>query len=260
MNSGNKIRSESLAQQAFAFLQKEITEGRMKPGERIVEKEISNRHGISRTPIREALLKLQMAGVVVCSSRRSYHVRVLTVADVKETYEILGILEGEVVGAAAQSITEDDLSLLKDYNQQMATTAHSRDFHAFGAWNEKFHDVLLSKHSNRSLRDLCDSVRRLLYVFPVRHSSFSQWIEGCVEEHEQIIRLAAAKDGPGLRSFFREVHWNHRSHSPYIEDAYAGEDPAPLRSDAGEQKADELPMPVTPGGLAEVSSSNRQTD
>jgi len=84
----------------------------MKPGERIREKELAERLGISRTPIREALLKLEMAGIVVCNSRRSYNVRLLTADDISEVFEILGILEGAAVASVRQKITEADLVLL----------------------------------------------------------------------------------------------------------------------------------------------------
>ncbi len=108
------IRAESLTDQVYSLLEREIVEreiveGRMKPGERIREKELSQRLGISRTPIREALLKLEMAGIVVCNSRRSYNVRILTAADVREIFEILGILEGAAVTSVAQEITPEDL-------------------------------------------------------------------------------------------------------------------------------------------------------
>src|SRR5207245_11158339 len=154
------IRAESLTDQVYSLLEREIVEGRMTPGERIREKELSQRLGISRTPIREALLKLEMAGIVVCNSRRSYNVRILTAADVSEIFEILGILEGAAVTSVAQDITQEDLELLKQYNEKMAETANTEDFHTFGAWNEKFHDVLLSKSTNHSLRDVCDSIGR----------------------------------------------------------------------------------------------------
>src|SRR5258707_6681681 len=98
------IRAESLTDQVYSLPEREIVEGRMKPGERIREKELSQRLGISRTPIREALLKLEMAGIVVCNSRRSYNVRILTAADVSEIFEILGILEGAAVTSIVHEI------------------------------------------------------------------------------------------------------------------------------------------------------------
>ena len=250
------IKSRSLAEQVYELLQRQIVEGHLKPGARIVEKKLTLQLGISRTPIREALLKLEMAGIVVCNSRRSYNVRTLTVADVKDTFEILGILEGAVASSVAQAVTNGDLALLKEYNESMAKAGRRGDFPTYGAWNEKFHDVLISKYKNQSLRNLCDTVRRLLYTFPVRHGSLTQWIEKSVKEHEEIIRLAAAKDGPALGKFFRDVHWNHLSHSRYIEDAFAGEQNDASRPDAEKQKSAEPMSAIHSSVLTRSSSPN----
>ena len=222
MKFESSIQAKSLTDQVYALLERNISEGRMKPGERIREKDLSQRLGISRTPIREALLKLEMAGVVVCNSRRSYNVRILTAVDVSEIFEMLGILEGAAVSSFAQEITEEELALLEQYNQKMAETAKAGDFHAFGGWNEKFHDVLLSKSRNRSLREVCDSIRRRIYVFPVRPGSVMSLIGQSVREHVEIIRLARAKDWAALGAYFRDVHWNYHSHLPYVEEVYAG--------------------------------------
>lgn len=222
MRSQSVIRAESLTDQVYSLLEREIVEGRMKPGQRIREKELAQRLGISRTPIREALLKLEMAGIVVCNSRRSYNVRILTAADISEVFEILGILEGAAVTSVEQNITEQDLALLEQYNEKMAETAKTRDFHTFGAWNEKFHDVLLSKSKNRSLLEVCDSIRRRIYVFPVRPPAVSHLIGQSVREHLEIIRLARAKDFAALGAYFREVHWNYRVHLPYVEEVFSG--------------------------------------
>src|SRR5882672_3212345 len=217
MRSQSRIQAESLTDQVYSLLEQQIVEGRMKPGERIREKDLSQQLGISRTPIREALLKLEMAGVVVCDSRRSYNVRILTAVDVNEVFEILGILEGAAVASLTQEITERDLALLEQYNQKMAETSKTGDFHTFGAWNEKFHDVFLSKSKNRSLREVCDSIRRRIYVFPVHPGSVSHLIDQSVREHVEIIRLARAQDLAGLGAYFREVHWNYHSHLPSVE-------------------------------------------
>ena len=245
MRSHEGIHVESLAEQTYRLLREDIIQGRMRPGERIREKVLSEQLGVSRTPIREALLKLQMAGVVVCNSRRSYNVRLLTLTEVRETFEILGILEGSVVSAVASDITGEELALLEQYNEDMVGIAERGDFYAYGAWNEKFHNVFISKFNNSTLCGLCDSVRSRVYICPVRRTSLREWLRKSVGEHEEIIRLARAKDGTALGSFFREVHWSYESDQPYIEDAFAavGGPPVPTRGKVqalrGDATADE---------------------
>ena len=103
----------------------------------------------------------------------------------------------------------------------MAETANTEDFHTFNAWNEKFHDVLLSKSRNHSLRDVCDSIRRRIYVFPVQPRTLSHLIDQSVREHIEIIRLAKAKDAAALGAYFRDIHWNYQAHLPYVEEVFA---------------------------------------
>jgi DNA-binding GntR family transcriptional regulator len=204
----------------YKVLKQQIGSGHFRPGERIYEKVLVQRLNISRTPIREALLKLERDGLVICNSRRSYNVRRLTVADVKEIYQVLGMLEGSVAGLVAGQITPDDLELLRRYNARMESASSEGNLPAFGAWNRKFHDVFLSKLGNRTLCELCDSVRQQLYNFPVSRASLKEWIKKSVLEHTEIIRLAETQDRKGLEEYFRHTHWSEQKNLGYIEKAY----------------------------------------
>ncbi|MGH9159201.1 MAG: GntR family transcriptional regulator [Vicinamibacteraceae bacterium] len=214
------IRPESIADKVYRLLRREIAAGQFRPGERIVEKLLVARLHVSRTPIREALLRLESEGIVICNSRRSYNVRLLTVHDVREIYETLGILEGAAVRQTATSIDDGDLGALRRLNAKMQAAAKQGNLQAFGVWNREFHDVLLSKLENRTLREVCDIVRGRLYTFPVRRHSIPEWLRKSVREHREIIRLAIAKDGEALGAYFREIHWSYDRNRRYIDDAF----------------------------------------
>jgi DNA-binding GntR family transcriptional regulator len=214
------VRAESIADKVYGLLRKEIASGAFRPGERIREKALAARLGISRTPIREALLRLEVEGVVVCTSRRSYNVRILTVEDVRQIYETLGILEGAAVRAVAPRLTEVDLRELRRVNRLMSEAAASADLQAFGELNRRFHDVFLRKLENRVLRDTCTLVRGPLYTFPVQRQSLADWLRKSVAEHRTIVKLAAAGDAEALGAFFRDVHWGFDRNHLYITDAF----------------------------------------
>lgn len=214
------IRTESIADKVHALLRQEIGTGAFRPGQRIHEKAIAEHLGISRTPIREALLRLEIEGVIVCSSRRSYNVRILTVDDVREIYETLGILEGAVAAAVAAQLTDEDLRDLRQFNRMMATAADRADLQAFGSWNRRFHEVFLLRHDNRALRDTCNHVRGPLYTFPVRRHSLARWLRKSVAEHRTIIRLARDRDAQALGAYFRDVHWSYTRNRQFITDAF----------------------------------------
>lgn len=218
-------RAESLADRAYARLRQEIAAGIFRPGERILEKPLAERWKVSRTPIREALLRLEAEGVVICNSRRSYNVRILTVQHVREIYETLGLLEGAVAAAAASRLTPADLDELERLNRQMEAAASEADLQAFGELNRAFHDVFIQTLGNATLRGTCTLVRSLLYTFPVRRATLAEWLHKSVEEHRTIIRLAARGDAEALGAYFRTVHWGFDHNQSFITDAFdrAGE-------------------------------------
>ena len=217
------VRPETIADKVHVRLRKEIATGTFRPGERILEKALSDSLGVSRTPIREALLRLETEGVVVCNNRRSYNVRVLTVDDVREIYETLGILEGAAVATVTGMLGDADLRELRRLNRLMAQAAVEADLLAFGQWNRQFHDVFLSKLPNSVLRATCTAVRGPLYTFPVHRGSLANWLGKSVAEHRTIIRLAAAGEAETLGVYFRDVHWSFERNHRYITDAFDDE-------------------------------------
>ena len=214
------VRAESIADKVHALLRQEIGTGGFRPGQRVQEKALAEQLGISRTPIREALLRLEIEGVVVCNSRRSYNVRILTIDDVHEIYETLGILEGAVAAAVAPRLTETDRRNLRHFNKMMATAAGDADLQAFGQWNRRFHEVFLLRHDNRALRDTCNLVRGPLYTFPVRRHTLASWLRKSVAEHRTIIQLVIAGDAEALGTYFRDVHWSYERNQQFITDAF----------------------------------------
>jgi DNA-binding GntR family transcriptional regulator len=218
--SAPAVRAETIADKVYALLRQDVASGRFRPGERILEKALAHRLGISRTPIREALIRLEIEGVVVCTSRRSYNVRTLSVADVREIYDTLGILEGAAARMVAPRLTSDDLRDLRQFNKTMESAAAKADLPAFGQWNRRFHDVFLLRLDNGTLRDTCNLVRGPLYTFPVQHRSLADWLRKSVMEHRAIIKLAAGGDAVALGDYFRDVHWSYERNRRFIMDAF----------------------------------------
>lgn len=218
--SAPDVRAETIADKVHALLGREIAAGSYRPGERIFEKTLAKSLGISRTPIREALLRLETEGVVVCNSRRSYNVRILTADDVREIYETLGILEGAAAASVIGALEGRDFTELARLNQAMVEAADAPDLPAFGRLNRQFHHVFLDRLDNAVLRGVCDWVRGPLYTFPVQRDSLAAWLRKSVDEHRAIIELAKAGDGAALGAYFKDVHWSYERNRRYIIDAF----------------------------------------
>ena len=214
------VRTDSLADQVYLLLRDAIVGGQLRPGERVLEKKLAADLGISRTPVREALLRLQVEGTVVCKSRSSYKVRALTVEEVRVIYETLGILESAAVGRVAHRITPSDLDLLRQYNRKMEAAAAKGDFVVFGTWNRNFHNVFVSKMNNQTLSSVCDAMRARLYTFPVQTHALRDYLRKAAREHAEIIRLAKAGKFARLHKYFQTVHWSYEKDRPYLETAF----------------------------------------
>lgn len=225
---GAAIQAETIADKVYSLMRQDIVSGVFRPGERVHEKRLAAQLGISRTPIREALLRLEAEGVVVCTSRRSYNVRVLSVDDVREIYATLGILEGAAAAAVVTRLDDGDLRNLRQFNRQMATAAANGDWQGFGSWNRRFHEVFLLKLDNRTLRDTCNLVRGPLYTFPIPGRTLTAWLRKSVAEHRAIIRLVEARDAERLGAYFRDVHWGYERNRQFINDAFEHPGEAPV--------------------------------
>src|SRR3982750_741569 len=106
------VRNASVA--ATELIRNAIIEGRLEPGRRLKEEELARELGISRTPVREALLVLQAEDLVVASPNRGATVRVHDARDLKEQYELRALLEGLATRRAAERITKDEVELLRE--------------------------------------------------------------------------------------------------------------------------------------------------
>ena len=230
MSSPRGTETKSLAEKAYDSLSRYIVQGKLRPGEQILSKDLSMQLGMGRTPVREALLRLQNEGIIVCNSRHNYRVRILTAADIKEIYETLGVLEGAAAGAVQQIITSADIDRLQEYNNRMRRVAEKGDLAEFGHWNHEFHGIFLDRYGNRMLHNLCDSIRRQVYAYPVKGGSIATWLAKSVREHREIIRLVRNNEGKKLEAYFREVHWSFPRNLKYIKDAFHpdGQTPVPF--------------------------------
>jgi len=104
--------SRTAAAAAADLIRQAIVDGRVPPGHRLKEEELAQQLGISRTPVREALLVLQSEGLVEAAPNRGATVRAYDTADLEEMYELRALLEGHAAGRAASRVTPDQLAHL----------------------------------------------------------------------------------------------------------------------------------------------------
>ena len=152
------MESRPIREIAYEVLKHAIITGEIPAGERIVETDYADRLHISRTPLREALRKLERDGLVEYVLRRGVVVRAFTIADVEEIYTIRNALEMLTLPAIIEKATEEDIASLRAQLHEMDDLISVRDFDALSPVTRAFH---------RQLTALCGGVALVLCLVPV---------------------------------------------------------------------------------------------
>lgn len=179
-------------------LREMIIEGELKPGEKILERVLSERFGVSRTPLRESLRALAVEGLVSLLPNKGAIVSVITQGEINELYPIIGSLEalaGEYVCAQA---TESDLEHFRSLHAQLRAHYEARQESAYRRTNREFHDYLFEVSGNVALREMYQSLLVRIHSsrFIVQKTQ-DDWTSA-MEDHESIIAALEARDAPKL--------------------------------------------------------------
>lgn len=189
---------------AYDRLKLEILENRMPPGYQAPEPEIADRLGMSRTPVREALIRLQAEGLVDLIPRRGARVLPVSPNDMREIYQILTALEPEAAALVARrELAPAEIALLEGPTSDMERTIETGDLDAWAAADDRFHRALLDLSPNRRIstfiKQLLNQAHRARMVTlrlrkPPRTST---------REHRDILTAILAHDDDRARMLFR---------------------------------------------------------
>jgi DNA-binding GntR family transcriptional regulator len=136
---------------AYRRIRAAIQSGELKPGERLREMELADSIGLSRTPVREALARLESEGLVTHDATRGIMVAELDYSMVTELYYMREVLEGTAARLTAQHASEVEVSILEDLCRQYEAASKSGDDVALASSNRRFHDTLYRCSHNRYL-------------------------------------------------------------------------------------------------------------
>ncbi|MCR4416436.1 MAG: GntR family transcriptional regulator [Ignavibacteria bacterium] len=170
-------------------IRESILTGKLKPGERLMELDLANQLGISRTPVREAFLQLESEGFVQVIPRKGAVVTETSFNDAKETYEIKSVLEGLAAKLATSFLTEEQIDELVELNNQMKKISKTKekDYQKFLQLNSKFHKIINESCGNSKLIKLIHNLRHQTFRYNYLFLSLISHLEHSVQEHEKII-------------------------------------------------------------------------
>ena len=214
------INLSSLKDQVYEYLRHQMKRGEIRPDSVINMDSTSKKLGVSKTPLRDALLQLEMEGFVTILPRRGVIVNKLTLQDIKDYYQILGALESTAIIAASESLKTSDIKKMEKLNEGMERAIERDNFDAFYERNLIFHDVYINQAGNRMLRKTVDILKKRLYDFPRRKGYIKEWEETSIKEHQQLVNLLAEGKFLDAANFIRDVHWSFKVQKKFIKKYY----------------------------------------
>ncbi|WP_274575853.1 GntR family transcriptional regulator [Mameliella sp. AT18] len=197
-HTDNKARQ---AADPYSRIVAEIRKGSIRPGDRLIETELAAKYGVSRTPVREAVHRLEADGLVTHVPRSGLVVRQLDYAEITELYAMRAVLEGTAARFAARSVSEVEMAELATINEEM------RDAEQIGAAyeaNAQFHRVVLNAARNRFLIRAVEAVQKTLLILGRSTLAEDTRFEKAVAEHEAILQALRARDEDGAERLMRD--------------------------------------------------------
>ena len=161
----------------FNTLRQAILKGELKPGERLMEIQLAEQLGVSRTPVREAIRKLELEGYVIMMPRRGTYVANMSMSDISDIFEIRSALESLSNGLAAKRITPDELEHLQNLLVMLKPYVEQMDMEKIVELDIEFHDLLYHASRNKRLVGIISNLRDQLTRFRTLSMSYPGRLE-----------------------------------------------------------------------------------
>ena len=205
------MKIKTLKDYVYEYISKGIQEGTLKPNDKLNEQEISDRLGISRTPIREALIQLAADGLLESIPHRGFRVKPLSLKEVTELYIIIGNLDSLAANLALYNLSEDDINQMESLKEEMDEAIKKEEYDRYYKLQIEFHDVYINKCNNKELIRILNQFRMRFIRQSYSNIDKEELLKVLLETNEQhgaIIDLIKARDSKKLENYIKEVHWN----------------------------------------------------
>jgi DNA-binding GntR family transcriptional regulator len=195
---------KSLGQHVFENLKNAIIKGDMPPGGRLIESRLAETLGISRTPVREAIHKLEREGYLRKLPRGGFSVLGLSRDDVEETFGIRRVLESYAARLAAEKHKKSDLKPLEKKIELFQKHLDSKDLEALPDINTEFHDLLYALSRSPKLISMINNLRDQIYRFRQLILKDEKYARMSNEDHKDMLEKIRQRDTRGVERLVRE--------------------------------------------------------
>lgn len=178
----------------FNTLRRAILTGELKPGERLMEIHLANRLGVSRTPIREAIRKLELEGLVTMIPRRGAEVAQITEKSLQDVLEVRRALDALSVELACDRISEEALTALGNACEAFATATQTKDTKKMAEADVALHNIIVQAADNNRLVSLVNNLSEQMYRYRFEYLKDASAHGQLIEEHRIIYESIRKKD------------------------------------------------------------------
>lgn len=202
------IQPVSLREQVVEQIRTAIIEGRLKPGDHIVENSLTAQLGVSRTPVREALILLERDGLVVSQPHRGSFVRSFTEADVEAIFSMRTNLENFAAERIIQSLDDEDFARLYGSIEQQRAAIARGDFKQVRSIDMSFHQYIVDRSQHAILaqnwRQIVAQIAAVLYIRAEGIPDYDEYL--AIRDHTAIVDAYARRDLEAVMHLNRQVN------------------------------------------------------
>ena len=202
------INRLSMREEVFNTLLKWIMDGVLRPGEKILDKDLAKRLGVSRTPVREALRRLEDKEPIESSANRWTRVAEVSIEEPEKIYPIIWTLEELAVSQAIELLTTDDFKRMADINRTLKQAIQDGD-PVMASWADvEFHRVYIEKSGNCHLAGILHELKIKFRRVEVTYFSGSVYVKDSLVEHELILDALKSRDLEKTQALIRK-NWQN---------------------------------------------------
>jgi len=197
-------KGKFLREQVYKTLKNTILEGKIQPKKRLIEERLADEMGTSRTPVREAIQKLEKEGLIYKLPRGGYAVSIITDDDIEEVFGIRSVLEGYAGYLATSRATEEDFKALEEIVEKEEECLRNNNTEEIVRLNTEFHDLLYSAAKSAKLFSIINDLRDYIYRYRIIIFSYSGMAEISISDHKEMISLMKAKRALQVEKLIRK--------------------------------------------------------
>ena len=198
------IRNDSLTSQVTQFLEQAILKGEIKPGQKLVERELSQELGISRSPIREAIRSLESNGLLKTIPRKGTIVPEISRKEVEEIYAVKSMLESFAARLACRRITGKEIQEFRSLLGKMEKQVSKKNLHEYLELSKEFHELIIKASANAKLYQIYLHLMKPIQWLQLISLSFPERAKNSLTEHQQIVEAFFDRDSQLAEKLVRE--------------------------------------------------------